>query len=173
MTQHTNSYTRRTAIRTGGAALTALAVGGTVASLPVAAQNDPVLMTVDAPPTISSRARGNVTAAIYPDEVGESNPETLDAAFGDDLGFKLGPDETSEFEVEEVLHHADSTRHRLVYNGHHGNYVMGVFFDPSTAGENGWFEQTGPKRAKISAVALDDDDAVDLVAWGTDDVLIR
>ena len=156
MTPVPNFITRRTAIRTGGAVITALATGAGAVST-VTAENGPPEMIVDAPPTIAPSGNGQVVMAIYPG--GEMSPS--DVVNHNELdGFKLGPIESN---VEEDG--ADAVRYRLVNNGVHGE-AAGVFFDATTADE--WFEP-GTATAKLSAI---DEDA-EVVAWGDDQVNVR
>ena len=158
MTQSPNPINRRTAIRTSGAALSALVIGtGTLST--VAAAGDEPTMNVDLPPTISSSGHGQIVAAIYPgNDWGPRNTiehENL-------KGFKLGPEGTG---VEE--NGADAVRWRLVNNGVHGE-TAGVFFDASSADE--WFDpDEGQTSARMSAI----DTAGEVIGWGRDDVNVR
>jgi hypothetical protein len=159
MRDRNDSLTRRNALKKGGLTVTALGVGIPVIGGNAAAQFP--TMAVDAPPVISTDQRGTVVAAVYPG--GDVDPVEVIAHGGFD-GFKLGPDRGIT-EVDEVIPHADSVRHRLLPTGN-----LGVFFDSSTA--ETWFESIDDK-AKISAVGTDDGGEPFIVAWGSDEVSVR
>ena len=156
MAPNTNCINRRTALRTGGAAITALAIGTGTLSTVVAADDEPT-MIVDLPPTVSSSGRGQIVTAIYPGKAwGPRN--TLEH---EELqGFKLGPEGTG---VEE--NGANAVRWRLVNNGVHGESA-GVFFDASSA--ETWFD-TDQTSARMSAIDTDGE----VIGWGRDEVNVR
>lgn len=152
--------------------VTTLAVGLPAISGTAAAVHIPT-MTVDGPPTISAKPRGQVTTVVYPG--GDKGPgEVLREVEESNGGFKLGPHDGDEPAPEELEGHADAVRWRLVNNGIHGE-VLGVFFDASTAAEGAWFTPDDT-AAKISAIAngsggIEKDD--DIIAWGADGVTVR
>ncbi len=155
MEHGTNRINRRAALKTSGAALSALAIGVGTLSTTVAADEEPT-MVVDVPPTISSSGRGQIVTAIYPGL--EWGPDVVDH---EDLeGFKLGPEGT---DVEE--NGADAVRWRLVDNGVHGE-AAGVFFDASSA--EVWFDS---EQASARMSAIDRNGAV--LGWGRDEVNVR
>lgn len=172
MTQKPDAFNRRSALKKGGLMVTTLAVGLPAISGTAAADHIPT-MTVDVPPTIPAEPKGQVTTVIYPS--GDMSPEAvLTAVEANNGGFKLGPHDGDEPDLQELGSHADAVRWRLVNNGIHGQ-VLGVFFDASTAAEAEWFTPDDD-AAKVSAIAdgdgvLGDDD--DIIAWGSDSVVVR
>lgn len=151
---------------------TALAVGLPAISGTAAAVHIPT-MTVDVPPTISAKPKGRITTVVYPG--GGMDPETVLAEVENSGGgFKLGPDDGDEPDPDELEPHADAVRWRLVNNGVHGK-VLGVFFDASTVDEGAWFTP-GDDSAKVSAIKSNDgtvEDDDDIIAWGSDPVVVR
>lgn len=171
MTRNTNSLDRRTALKKGGLAVTTLAVGLPAISGTAAAAHIPT-MTVDVPPTISAKPRGQVTTVIYPG--GDMDPEkVLRKVERNNGGFKLGPHNGDEPDPGELESHADAVRWRLVNNGVHGK-VLGVFFDASTAAEGDWFTPDND-AAKVSAINNDGGviEEDDIIVWGSDRVIVR
>ena len=170
MTRNTDSVNRRTALKKGGLMATTLAVGLPVISGTAAAAHIPT-MTVDVPPTISAKRRGQVTTVIYPGG-GMGPVDVLNKVEANNGGFKLGPHEGGEPDPAELGPHAEAVRWRLVNNGVHGT-VLGVFFDVTTADEDAWFTPDD-EAAKVSAIAdgeVEQDD--DIIAWGSDPVAVR
>lgn len=162
---------RRNVLKKGGLMVTTLTVGVPAASGNAAADNPTTRMNVDVPPVVSSNEKGQVVTTIYPGA--DIDPEELEDEVDnpDQLGFKLGPNDVKRFEVGEVKDHADSVGSKLVYNGRHESYVMGVFFDSSTAVD--WFTPDDV-QAKLSAVKKDGDgNPIDMIAWGDDEVIVR
>lgn len=160
MRNRNDSLTRRNALKKGGLAVTALGVGIPVISGNAAAQFP--TMVVDAPPVISADRRGTIVAAVYPGGDDDMDPADVIAheGFG---GFKLGPDRDTS-DVDDVLPHADSVRHRLLPTGN-----LGVFFDSSTA--ETWFTPEDDE-AKLSAIGTESDDPF-IIAWGSDGVSVK
>lgn len=158
---------RRNVLKKGGMIAAALTVGVPAVSGNVVA-DDPQTMAVDVPPVISADRRGQVVTAIYPG--GDMDP--VDIVDPDDthdhelVGFKLGPDtDDISFEPEDVAHHADAIRWKLLPSGN-----MGVFFDSSTA--ESWFT-SDDSSAKLSAIGKDGDEEDIMIAWGSDGVIVR
>lgn len=108
-------------IEEGGLMVTTLAVGLPAISGTAAAVHIPT-MTVDGPPTISAKPRGQVTTVVYPG--GDKGPEeVLREVEESNGGFKLGPHDGDEPAPEELEGHADAVRWRLVNNGVHGEVL--------------------------------------------------
>lgn len=170
MSKNKISVDRRIALKNGGLLVSTLVVGFPAISGTATAAHIPT-MTVDSPPSISTKAKGQVTTVIYPG--GDMDPEdVLNQVTNSNGGFKLGPHDEGEPDPEELTPHADAVRWRLVNNGVHGK-VLGVFFDASTADE--WFT-AGDDAAKVSAVSTDsgtisDEDGI--IAWGFDSVEVK
>ena len=148
MTHKTNRIDRRTAIGTGGAAITAIAIGAGTLSTVVAANDEPT-MGVDVPPTISSSGRGQIVTTIYSGE--DWGPRNT-VEHEDRKGFKLSQGGTK---VEEKG--ADAVRWRLVNNGVHGDSA-GVSFDASSA--DVWFDS---EHTSASTSAIDT--AGEVMGW--------
>ncbi len=172
MTRNTNSLTRRNTLKKGGVVISTVAVGLPAISGTAAAAHIPQ-MIVDVPPAISPRPKGNVTVAIYPGGDFEDLGELLEAVEDSDGGFTLGPHDEDDVDPDpdELNSHADAVRWRLVNNGVHGA-VLGVFFDPATAAEDGWFT-SDDDAAKVSAVRKRPiSEEADIISWGFDTVFI-
>ena len=172
MTPDINSLTRRNALKKGCVVTSTFAVGlPAISGTAAADQIDQ--MVVDVPPAISPRPRGNVTVAIYPGRDFEDLGELLEAVEDSDGGFTLGPhdEEDDGPNFQELNSHADAVRWRLVNNGVHGE-ALGVFFDATTADEDGWFT-SDDDEAKVSAVYPGEITKPEhIISWGFDTVFI-
>ena len=172
MTHDIDSITRRNALKTGGVAISTLAVGLPAISGTAAAAHIPQ-MVVDVPPAISPRPRGNVTVAIYPGADFADLGELLKAVEESGGGFTLGPhdEEDVDPDPDELYSHAEAVRWRLVNNGVHGQ-SLGVFFDATTAEAGEWFT-SDDNAAKVSAVRGGPiEEEADIISWGFDTVFI-